>query len=228
MLRKKRYSAAFHQQEIDMNFSDVYPLRPFQVCDPDKLQRVISAYPLATVISQGGDFPAVSQVPLIFDPVANVLRGHLDRNNPHCAELKRGGNICSVFNGPNHYMSPAIYPDTQYPGWNYIAVHVEGTVRAIDNLEWLKELLIRTAELNEPSGSGYQLSASQDNFHALIKHILGFEIEITDMRGIFKLAQDKGDGHAALASKHLASVMQRDITEFLREMLEPAHELPRS
>lgn len=211
-----------------MKFSDVYPLRPFQAYDPDKLQRVISAYPLATVISQGRPFPAVSQVPLIYDSVGNVLRGHLDRNNPHCAELQRGGNIYSVFNGPNHYMSPAIYPDSQYPGWNYIAVHVEGTVRAIDDVEWLQELLIRTAELNEPSGSGYQLSASQDNFHALLRHILGFEIEITDMRGILKLAQDKGEEHAALASKHLASVMQRDISDFLREMLEPAPGLPRS
>ena len=207
-----------------MKFSDVYPLRPFQVSDPEKLKRVIATYPLATVISQCAEFPAVSQVPLIYDSVANVLRGHMDKNNPHCAELRNGGSIYCVFNGPNHYISPSIYPDTQYPGWNYIAVHVEGSVRAIDYREWLQGLLIRTANTFEPPGSGYRLTPAQENFDVLIQYILGFEIEISDMRGIFKLAQDKGEEHAALARTHLASMTQRDVSDFLAEMLEPSIE----
>ena len=202
-----------------MKFSHNYPLKPFQGCDPDRLHRVISRYPLATVISQCGDFPVVSQVPLIHDPVANLLRGHLDRNNPHCAELLKGGNIYCVFSGPNHYISPSIYPDAQFPGWNYVSVHVEGTVRAVEDQEWLKELLIQTAEANEPADSGYRLSPTQDRFDTLIRYILGFEIEITDIRGVFKLAQDKGEQHATLALNHLASMHTVDLSEFLADML---------
>ncbi len=204
-----------------MKFSDTYPLKHFQVCDPDKMHRVIAAYPLATVISQRSDFPAVSQLPLIYDSGDNVLRGHVDRNNPHCADFLKGGSIYCLVNGPNHYISPAIYPDTQFPGWNYLAVHVEGRVRAIEDNDWLTELLIRTAEENEPADSGYKLSPSQKNFNVLIDYILGIEIEIADMRGIFKLAQDKGEGHAELARQHLASVTRTDKSEFLSEMLEP-------
>ena len=206
-----------------MRFTDAYPLKPFQVSDSEKLSRVISSYSLATVISQRGDFPAVSQVPLVHDSAANVLQGHMDRNNPHCAELRKGGEIYCVFNGPSHYISPAIYPDTQYPGWNYIGVHVEGTVRAIDDREWLTDLLLLTAEAHEPPDSGYRLSPAQENFHTLIDYILGFEIEISDMRGIFKLAQDKGAEHAALARDHLAVLAQKDISGLLRELMEPAH-----
>ena len=203
-----------------MKFSPTYPLKPFQAIDPDKLQRVIAKYPLATVISQCDEFPAVSQVPLIYDPVADVLQGHMDRNNPHCEALQRGGNVYSVFSGPNHYISPSIYPDSQYPGWNYIAVHVEGTVRTIEDYEWLKELLLQTAEAHEPPDSGYRLSPEQDRFDTLIKYIVGFEIAVSDMRGVFKLAQDKGERHALLARDHLADLHKRDLSEFLTDLLE--------
>ena len=211
-----------------MKFSDVYPLKPFQVSDPDKLRHVISEYPLATVISQGGDYPAVSQIPLIYDPDTNVLQGHVDRNNPHCVELKKEGKIYSVFSGPNHYISPSIYPDSQFPGWNYISVHVEGTVRTIEDHAWLEKLLIQTAEENEPPDSGYRLTAKQDRFDTLIKYILGFGIAISDMRGVLKLAQDKGEAHAMLAMKHVASIHTRDLTDFLTEMLSAGSATPRS
>lgn len=209
-----------------MKFTDRYPLKVFQEHRDDKLWRVMRAYPLATVISQRQSYPAVSQLPLICDTERRVLSGHLDRNNPHCEALAEGGEVYCVFNGPNHYMSPEIYPDSQFPGWNYIAVHVEGTVRPVEDRDWLEETLIRTAEENEAPGSAYRLLPSQDNFDVLIDYILGIEIEITDMRGIFKLAQDKGPKHAELARRHLASMARRDTSDFLGEMLGSGQEMP--
>ncbi|MEM7282074.1 MAG: FMN-binding negative transcriptional regulator [Pseudomonadota bacterium] len=202
-----------------MKYSSKYPLKPFQDSDPSKLRRVIAEYPLATVISQTKDFPLVSQIPLIYHPTDNALRGHVDRNNPHCDELRKGENIYCIFNGPNHYISPSIYPDTQYPGWNYVAVHVEGRVRAFEDKNKLTDLLLETASHNEPEDSGYNLSPSQENFHRLVQYILGFEIEISDIRGVLKLAQDKGPKHAGLAKDHLSKVVQQDISDFLEAML---------
>lgn len=202
-----------------MKFSNQYPLKPFQQRDFAKMKRVITTYPLATLISQGDDFPTVSQVPLIFDATEEKLLGHFDKNNPHCAHILAGGNIYCTFNGPNHYMSPTIYPDPQYPGWNYVAVHVKGQVRPIEDEERLADLLIQTAVLNEPPNSPYQLRRSQKNFYIYIKMVLGFEIEIIDMKGIFKLAQDKGTGHAELARQHLAKMGQKDVGDFLSELL---------
>lgn len=204
-----------------MKFTDRYPLRPFQVTDPDLLQRVISQYPLAMVISPTDVAPAVSQLPLMHVPSSGSLQGHLDRNNPHCEAIARGGDVYAVFTGPNHYMSPSIYPDTQYPGWNYVSVHVEGTVKPIEDPEWLTELLLRTAEENEPGDSGYRLKSTQAGFDTLLDYILGFEIDITDMRGVFKLAQDKGIGHARLARDHLSEILARDISGFIGDLLEP-------
>lgn len=203
-----------------MTFSETYPLKPFQVHDRDKLLRLVAEYPLATVISQNPDFPTVSQLPLMHDPATNLLRGHVDRNNPHCELLGQGGNVYCLFQGPNHYISPAIYPDTQFPGWNYIAVHVEGTVRPVEDRDWLVETLLMTAAHCEPADSGYELSRDQANFDKLLDYIVGIEIEIADMRGIFKLAQDKGPAHVELARDHLAEVSRKDLAPFLRDMLD--------
>ena len=85
--------------------------------------------------------------------------------------------------------------------------------------EQLSDLLIQTAEENEPDGSNYTLTPDQRNFHIYIKMILGFEIDILDMKGVFKLAQDKGQPHIELAKKHLAKMSQKDVTAFLDEML---------
>lgn len=161
----------------------------------------------------------VSQVPLIFDQTESKLLGHFDRNNPHCEQLVASNNIYCLFNGPNHYMTPTIYPDRQYPGWNYVAVHVEGIVKPMENEADLEALLLKTAVLNEPPNSGYTLTPNQKNFHVFIKMIVGFEIEIVDIKGVFKLAQDKGQPHIELAKNHLAEVSQKDLTAFLDMLL---------
>ncbi len=202
-----------------MKFTRRYPLPPFQELDAKKLKGVIRTYPLATVISQASDNPLVSQVPLMLDAAGNKLLGHFDRNNPHCAHLEPGGRIYCVFNGPNHYMTPSIYPDTQYPGWNYVSVHVTGTVRPIDDVEWLEGLVMQMAEELEPADSGYTLSSSQTNFASFIRMVLGFEIDIDDMHGIFKLAQDKGAENAERARQHLSKMVQKDVGEFLSGLL---------
>ena len=153
-----------------MKFTERYPLAPFQVDDTAQLATVISDYPLATVISQREKIPLVTQVPLLFDAETKTLRGHMDRNNPHCDALAGGGAIYCVFNGPNHYISPAIYPDTQYPGWNYVAVHVEGMVETKTDPAWLTNLLLQTATENEPANSGYELRPDQARFDELLQY----------------------------------------------------------
>lgn len=203
-----------------MRFSNRYPLKPFQQTDFAKIKQVISRYPLATLISQGEAYPTVSQVPLILDEEEANLLGHFDRNNPHCETILQGGNIYCVFNGPNAYITPTIYPDAQYPGWNYVAVHVQGRVKAIMDEQRLAAILLKTARLNEPEQSGYDLLPSQANFSVYLKMIRGFEIELVDVRGVFKLAQDKGHDHAELARRYVSEVGQRDVGDFLKGLLE--------
>ena len=203
-----------------MQFSNHYPLKPFQESRFDKLKLVIEHYPLATVISQSRPFPMVSQIPLILNRENHKLLGHLDMNNPHCESIKNGGDINCLFSGPNHYISPGIYPDEQFPGWNYISVHVTGVVKPLDDRKELTDILLKTAQHNEPPESNYKLETNQTNFDLFSTMIVGFEIEITDAKGIFKLAQDKSIENTRLAAAHLNHTACQDISTFLEQLLE--------
>ena len=204
-----------------MKFAKKYPLSSFQSIDFSKIKTTIENYPLATIISQQNPIPCVSQVPLFLleQSDSHQLIGHFDNNNPHIAAFLEEDNVYCLFHGPNHYMSPSIYPIIQFPGWNYVTVHIEGKVKLISDLERLRENLILLGERNEPVDSTYRLKKTQSNFDKFSKQVTGFEIEILTANAVIKLAQDKGPELAQIAKRHLASLSQTDQTPYLDEML---------
>jgi predicted FMN-binding regulatory protein PaiB len=201
----------------------MYPLKPFQSTDLEKMHAVMEAHPLATLISQDTEWPVITQVPLILERgrgERGFLRGHFDGNNPHGPLLAQSPHVVVLFQGPNHYMSPSIYPTPHYPGWNYYTVHVRARAHVVKDRERVRASLFRLAELHEPLSSGYQLSSAQKNFEVYLDMIFGFELEILEARAIFKLAQDKGKDHAEIAAGHLAGkVRETDVLPLLTLLL---------
>lgn len=203
-------------------FSDQYPLPPYQATDPDALRLVVETFPLATVITQTPAGPAISQVPLILYPgrgSRGSLIGHMDRNNPHTALMDGGARVTVLFHGPDSYMSPKIYPTPQYPGWNYVSVRVDGTSTVLASLDEVKDSLARMTEVLEWDSPPYVLDRDSDRVDFLARAIVGFEIAIESMQGIFKLAQDKGPAAAEIARHHLAERARRDWTTLLDRLL---------
>ncbi|MBX2838968.1 MAG: FMN-binding negative transcriptional regulator [Gammaproteobacteria bacterium] len=206
-----------------MQFEKNYPLREFQCTEPSRIRKIVTRYPLATLIASHQSAPEVTQVPLITNDEQDSIRflhGHLDKNNPFTSTVYRSAEVYALFQGPNSYISPSIYPDVQYPGWNFVSVHVKGTLKPVNSLSDLTNILIRTAEQNEEPGSGYSLSPKQRNFGQLLEHILGFQIEISDAKAVIKLAQDKTPSNTLLAKKRLAMMATKDISAFLDDLLE--------
>ncbi|WAS95973.1 FMN-binding negative transcriptional regulator [Nannocystis punicea] len=202
----------------------MYPLAPFQSTDRAKLHAVMRAFPLATLISAGAQWPVVTQVPLVLDDARGphgVLLGHFDGNNPHGEALRADPRVYALFHGPNHYITPSIYPTEQYPGWNYVTVHVQALAHPLTDRDRVRDILFRLAELHEPKDSGYRLTSEQRNFERFLGMVFGFELEIVEMRAIFKLAQDKGTAQAELAAAHLARVTQADPLPLLTALLGP-------
>ncbi len=206
-----------------MRFEENYPLKVFQCVESSTIQKIITCYPLATLISGCRKLPEVTQVPLIFSSANddfNILEGHLDINNPFASEVRNGEEVYCLFNGPNSYISPSIYPDEQFPGWNFVSVHITGVLKPVEEQSALTDILIRTAENNEESDSGYKLSPDQRNFTQLLDYILGFQVEIHDAKAVIKLAQDKSASNTLLAKARLEEMATRDISAFLDDLLE--------
>lgn len=192
-----------------MNYPPKYHLDE----NKDHLIDVINNFPLATVISVDNNTPYITHLPLIFDN--DKLIGHIDIYNPHANLLKDRREVTLLFSGPQCYISPSIYSTAQLPTWNYIKVHLKGTVKAIESKAALKQSLISMTQFLEAPDHKYILEPDNPRLDRNLNYIKMFEISITDWEGKFKLSQDKKTSDMKNARAELIRANQESIAKFL-------------
>lgn len=179
---------------------------------------VMKTYPLATLISVNNNKPFITHLPLIYREEDGKLIGHIDKFNPHAELLKDNNPVSIVFSGPQCYISPSIYTTPQLPTWNYIKVHLEGKVKAIDSNDALKESLIKMTHFLEHPEHKYVLDPENTRMIGALNFIKMFEIEITTWEGKFKLSQDKQPQDIANARAELIRAHQENVASFLEKI----------
>lgn len=195
-----------------------YPPPHHQDHDKDHMIEVIKTYPLATVISVKDRAPIITHMPLIYRTSDGKLIGHIDIYNPQTPLMRDENEVSIIFNGPQCYISPSVYTTTQLPTWNYIKVHLTGTVTAIESKEALKESLIKMTEFLEAPEHKYILEPDNPRMESFLDYIKMFEIEITSWEGKFKLSQDKKRSDTENAKAELIRANQRSIEHFLNKI----------
>lgn len=146
-----------------------------------------------------------------------VLRGHVARANP---VWKNGDSeALAIFLGPHAYVSPSWYPSKAetgkvVPTWNYLTVHARGTVRWIQDAEWLRAHVSALSDAHEASREEpWKVSDAPASYiDAMLRAIVGFELTITGLEGKWKMSQNRdvadrdgvregfaGDGNDTLA-----------------------------
>lgn len=195
-----------------------YPPPHHQDHDKNNMIEVVKSYPLATVISIYKNEPLITHMPLIYREIDGKLIGHIDIYNPQTKLMCNDNDVTIIFSGPQCYISPSVYTTTQLPTWNYIKVHLKGTVKAIESKEALKESLIIMTEFLEQPDHKYVLEADNPRMYANLDYIKMFEITITHWEGKFKLSQDKNKRDIEAAKQELIRANQQNIEPFLSKV----------
>ena len=190
-----------------------YPPKQHQDFNRDHMIEVIKTYPLATVISVENNEPLITHLPLVYDE--GKLIGHIDIFNPQAALLKDGKSVSVLFQGPECYISPSVYSTRQLPTWNYIRVHLKGTVKAIKSKDALKTSLITMTEFLEGDEKKFTLEPDNPRMDRNLDYITMFEVTIETWEGKFKLSQDKKSGDRHAAREELIRMNQKSIRPFL-------------
>ncbi|WP_445733400.1 FMN-binding negative transcriptional regulator [Mariniflexile sp.] len=197
-----------------------YPPKIHQDNDINHMIEVIKTYPLATLISVKNDEPYITHLPLIYNEAGKLI-GHIDKYNPQAELLKGDLPITLIFSGPQCYISPSIYTTTQLPTWNYIKVHLKGTVKAIESKEALKESIIKMTEFLEAPDHKYVLEPDNQRMLGALDYIEMFEITIDSWEGKFKLSQDKKPQDIQNARTELLRANQASVESFLEKVFKP-------
>jgi len=193
--------------------TDAYPLKPFRVSTAATLCAIMRAYPLATLISGAAGTAQTTLIPLLVEGSSLddlALIGHLDRNNAHSGALVPGAPLSFLFQGPNAYASPDLYPGPQLPGWLYVVVKSDGVVESLRGEEELRSTLMVSTRTFGAADQVFTLDADDPRIDLFINDIRGFRIRVTAISGTAKLAQDKGIDDSPRARNFLAGLDNGD------------------
>lgn len=196
----------------------MYPPKHHQSQDQQKMIAVIKQYPFAMLISVLNGQPLITHIPIIYNEVSGKLVAHIDKYNPQVATLKEGAEVTVVFRGPDCYISPSIYTTKQLPTWNYIMVHIKGTISLINDPEEAKDTMIAMTQFLEGMDQKFVLDKDNRGMRNSINYIQAFEINITNWEGKFKLSQDKNQQDQENAKQELLKSTQKDINDFLEDV----------
>ncbi len=145
----------------------------------------------------GADGPLLSHVPFLLDEDGQTLWLHLVRSNPIARALKEPQAAKIAVQGPDSYISPDWYGvQDQVPTWNYIAVHLTGTLE-LRPQEELHGILDRQSKHFEdqllPKTPWTTDKMAEGVMERMMRAIVPGRMRVTAVDGTWKLNQNKAD-----------------------------------
>lgn len=185
----------------------------------EEIRRVVECFPLALIVSRAGEQWAASHIPLFWHSEgAERLIGHVDVANPQF-DVERPLPVYVTFLGPSGFIPPEAYVSRQLPTWNYVSVHIEGTLTVERetgrNLETLRETAVRLSG----TPTHFRVEDEDPRIQRWIQSIRGVSIEVERFEGRFKLSQDKSPADVEAAASYLIQENARRLPlELLLEL----------
>jgi transcriptional regulator len=170
------------------------------------LHAFVEAHPFCTLVTMGAAGLVASHIPMVLardGASLGVLRGHVSRANPQWREFLPEVEVLAIFLGPEHYITPAWYPEKAetgkvVPTWNYAAVHVYGRMTAMEDAAWVRqhvETLTNIHEAGRPeagAGKAWKVSDAPEEFvTTMLRGIVGLELVVTRIEGKWKVSQNR-------------------------------------
>jgi len=170
--------------------------------------------------------PLLSHVPFVLSGDGRTLDLHLVRSNPIARALKASMQARIAVSGPDSYISPDWYgiPD-QVPTWNYVAVHLTGTIEQRPQGE-LRDLLDRQSALFEarlePKAPWVTTKMDKDALDRMMQMIVPCRMTIASVDGTWKLSQNKSDDARRRAADHVDGYGQGSEIRLLAALMRGA------
>ena len=178
----------------------MYVPSTFAETDIQILTGLIKSYPLGLLVTSGSSGLLASPIPFVYRETSgkSALVAHLAKANPHWKDLIGLKECLVVFQGAENYVTPDWYRSKQtshrvVPTWNYEMVQVRGIPTVIESTDWLRNQVAEvTDSMEEKRKNPWSVGdAPADFIDAQLKAIVGLEIEIVDIKGKWKMSQNR-------------------------------------
>ncbi|MDI1256371.1 MAG: FMN-binding negative transcriptional regulator [Flavobacterium sp.] len=121
------------------------------------------------------------------------LCGHISKENPQWEGFTDNNQVLAVFSGPHAYISSSWYDHENVPTWNYIAVHVYGKVKIVDEKTTIAMLKQLVDKYESNSENPVRIENLSKKTMLQARGIVGFEIEIESIEATRKMSQNRNE-----------------------------------
>lgn len=159
--------------------------------------------------TNGKDGPMLSHLPFLLNQDGDVAELHLVRSNPIARSLGTPLQVSIAVSAGDSYVSPDWYgvPD-QVPTWNYVAVHLSGTLERLPQDE-LRPMLDRQSAFYEnrllPKPPWKTAKMTPKVMESMMRQIVPCRMKVTGVDGTWKLSQNKPEDVRLRAAREMAA-----------------------
>jgi transcriptional regulator len=196
---------------------------------PDDAKALLHERGFGMLIGHDGKALHASHIPFLYHEDAGTsgrIAFHLAKPNPLHGIFAEHPAALLICQGFDAYISPDWYQsDDQVPTWNYVTVHVAGTVRVIDQANTRTHLDALSAHFESrlaPKKPWTTNKMTPRKLDAMLKGIVALEMDVAQITPSWKLGQQKDDkdregaiaglrARGDHASRAIAELMERAL-----------------
>jgi transcriptional regulator len=175
----------------------MYIPRRYEEKDAETVYAFIREHSFAILVSVQDGLPVATHIPLLLEKDEqgrDILVGHISRGNDQKYTFVDGAKVLAIFPGPHAYVSPRWYTQINVPTWNYMAVHVYGTLTVMEGeaLRAALSRLVHNYERHLPKPVEIE-EIPEKQLAAEMRGIVGFSILVEDIQAAYKLSQNRDE-----------------------------------
>jgi transcriptional regulator len=194
----------------------------YQQHDFAEIKAFIAANSFAILVSTQDGKPQATHIPLLLSTDAEgneVLAGHISKANPQCKIFETANDVMVIFSGPHAYISSSWYDHANVPTWNYIAVHIYGSLKIVDSETLLKDLKMLVNKYEAASAKPVSVETMPEKMVSReMRGIFGFHITINEIQAAYKLSQNRDDQNHTTITNELDKIGDAQSAAVATEM----------
>ncbi len=199
----------------------MHPNPIFRSQDHEKSLAFATDRGFGTLSVNGDNGPLAAHIPFVFNADRSRVGFHMLRSNP---VARAAGPALLAVNGPDGYISPDWYGSPELvPTWNYVAVHIRGTLSILGPEALEPHLRALSDEFERrllPKPIWNLDKVSRDAREKMMRILVPAELDISHIDATWKLGQNKPEAAITGAAHGLKSSALGAETAALAALME--------
>ncbi len=187
----------------------MYNISYFKANNQEEVFAFMQANPFVTIcgVDENG-LPIAAQVPILIKQENDklMISGHLMRKQDHTNAFEKNNNVLIIFSAPSAFVSASWYKEKGIAStWNYQTVHAIGKMEMKDDAHLYQLLTDLTMHFEKNPNAPTQVKNLDPEYvQQNMKAIVSFDIEVTELKNVFKLSQNRDEESRQNIQKELS------------------------